>query len=186
MAKVQKSGGLVRDILHEAAEQQLTNMGDRLPRCCVRPPFAINEVDFLRSCSRCAACLHACSYHILHLLPVRCGFLRSGTPAMELCKQGCHLCEGWPCVAACDTGALKMPAANELPKLGRLEVLPQQCLASHSHDCHACMDACPVDGAIARGSDGKPLINEEFCPGCGLCLQACVATPKAIEVQFVA
>lgn len=186
MAKVQKSGGLVREILHEAAEQQLTSMGDRLPRCCVRPPFAIAEADFLRSCSRCAACLKAYSYHVLHMLPARCGFLRSGTPAMELCKHGCHLCEGWPCVAACDTGALKMPVANVMPKLGRLMVSPHRCLASPTHDCHACIDVCPVDGAISTGSDSKPLIIEDYCPGCGLCLEACVADPKAIELQFVA
>ncbi|MBE9516469.1 MAG: hypothetical protein IME93_05785 [Proteobacteria bacterium] len=185
MVKSEKRGGIVREILHEAAEQRLTDMGDQLPRCCVRPPFAIAEAEFLRSCSRCADCLHACSHHILHLLPVRCGFLRSGTPAMELCKQGCHLCDGWPCVAACDTGALKMPPGNELPKLGRLAVLSQQCLASHTHDCHACIDACPIEGAISLGSDSKPLINEAQCPGCGLCLESCVADPKAIAVQFV-
>lgn len=185
---MKKSGtkySLVQQLLNEAAKQQLSETSEQMTRICVRPPFALPETDFLRACTHCAACLHACDYRAIHLLPIRCGFLRSGTPGMELSTVPCHLCKDWPCVTACETGALRQPAANELPELGLISVLSELCLASESNSCNECFDACPVDGAISRDDNGKPVINKSRCPGCAMCLQACVAEPRAFEVQYV-
>lgn len=186
MVEGKRKGDLIRGLMLQAAEEQLSEMGGGLPRCCVRPPFALPEAEFLRRCTHCAECVHACPHHALHLLPARCGFLRSATPAMELCKHACHLCEDWPCVNACEVGALRTPEPGEIPRLGLLSVVTEHCLASTRQDCDACVTACPIEGAIYRGDDNKPIIDSGHCPGCGLCLESCVAEPKAIEVRFVA
>lgn len=185
MAKQESRNSLFRELFSEAAEKQLTESADSTLRVCVRPPFALPEADFLLACTRCAACLHACSYHVLHLLPVRCGFLRSGTPAMELTRAACHLCAHWPCVAACETGALVFPAVDKMPVLGRMAVSPELCLNSRSNECSECYDSCPVEGAISWQENGTPKIDSRRCPGCAMCLQACVAEPRAIDVQYV-
>ncbi len=75
----------------------------------IRPPFAINELEFLLTCSRCNACIDACPYHVIFSLPARIGTKFAATPALDLINHGCHLCEGWPCVTVCEVKALAFP-----------------------------------------------------------------------------
>ena len=76
----------------------------------IRPPFAIEELDFLLACTRCDKCIEACPPGVLFKLPAKWGIKAADTPAMDLRVRGCHLCADWPCVAACEPEALKFPA----------------------------------------------------------------------------
>ena len=160
----------------------------------IRPPFAIDELDFLLACTRCKACTEACSYNVIFPLPARRGVQVAATPVMDLLNRGCHLCEDWPCVQACDTGALKRPEleADEdsesetqavlWPKLARVTIDKKTCLPYAGPECGACRGSCPVPQALLWKSE-RPFIDETVCTGCGLCREACIIEPKAIRVQ---
>ena len=111
----------------------------------------------------------------------------AATPALDLVNHGCHLCAEWPCVSACKPGALKLPEAKDgeaipPPDLATVSVNTATCLAYLGPECGACASSCPVPGAMIWDQE-KPRINPETCTGCGMCREACIVEPKAIEVR---
>ena len=153
----------------------------------LRPPFALDELEFLLACSRCDACVEACPHGVLFELPARLGAQVAGTPAMDLLNRGCHLCADWPCVSACAPGALKRAGEEEspapLPRLARVWIDKERCLPYAGPECGACADSCPVPGALEWLGGLRPVVNEERCTGCALCREACIMEPKAAEVS---
>lgn len=153
----------------------------------IRPPFALGELEFLLTCTRCDKCLQACPYDVIFLLPSRLGVKVAGTPALDLLHKGCHLCQDWPCVQVCEPGALKLaePADAEQPgppRLASVTINPGVCLPYNGPECGACASFCPVPGALLW--DGvKPHIDTDRCSGCGLCREACIAKPSAVDIQ---
>jgi ferredoxin-type protein NapG len=154
----------------------------------LRPPFAAEELKFLLACTRCDKCIEACPYDVLFKLPARLGPQVAGTPAMDLLNRGCHMCQDWPCVAACEPDALKLPEQGEgkLPAPGKLAVVQidqKTCLPYSGPECGACADSCPVPGALVWEGGLRPVINQEICTGCALCREACIVDPKAVTVS---
>lgn len=166
----------------------------------IRPPFAIDELEFLLACTRCDACIEACPYDIVFPLPAKLGAKVISTPAMDLLSKGCHMCEDWPCVNACEVNALVFPdegiknhelsEANALgeqykeryvPNLANAVINKEACLPYSGPECGACR-VCPVEGAMLWSME-KPEINQSLCTGCALCREICIVEPKAILVQ---
>ncbi|MEE9184971.1 MAG: 4Fe-4S dicluster domain-containing protein [Acidimicrobiia bacterium] len=151
----------------------------------IRPPFAVDELEFLLSCTRCGACTNACPYGLIFSLPARLGAQVVGTPALDLLNGGCHLCEDWSCVAACEPGALN-PAGVEsgprLPRIAEVRIDTAACLPYNGPECGACAASCPVPGAMIWDG-GKPRVDPEICVGCGMCREACIVEPKAVAVR---
>ena len=153
----------------------------------IRPPYALDELEFLLTCTRCDKCLQACPHNIIFLLPARLGAKVASTPALDLLHKGCHLCHDWPCVQACDPGALKLasPSDGEEPEplhLASVSINTCVCLPYNGPECSACASSCPVPGALLW--DGvKPHIDADRCSGCGLCREACITEPRAVEIQ---
>lgn len=150
----------------------------------IRPPFALAELDFLLACTRCDHCVEACPHDVLFTLPARLGIQVAGTPAMDLLAKGCHMCDGWPCVNACEPGALA-PAEPEapLPKLAGASIVTDNCLPYSGPECGACAHVCPVPGALEWDGGIRPMINQDLCTGCALCREACIVEPKAIAIS---
>ena len=153
----------------------------------LRPPFAQAELEFLLACTRCDKCIEACPHDVIFNLPARLGAQVAGTPAMDILNKGCHLCDDWPCVNACEPKALQLPVPAEdtappLPKLAYAEINTSSCLPYQGPECGACKPACPVPGAMTWDRE-KPQINPEFCTGCGLCREACIVEPKAVNIS---
>ena len=154
----------------------------------IRPPYALAETEFLLSCTRCDACVEACPHDVLFKLPDRLGTLAAGTPAMDLLNRGCPMCADWPCVGACEPGALKLTVQKDetpppLPRLAVARINTDTCLPYQGPECGACADACPVPGALVWEGRVRPLINAETCTGCALCREACIVEPEAIEIS---
>lgn len=163
------------------AEEQVNQQAKRW----IRPPHAINELDFLLSCSRCGDCITACPHDVVFALPARVGAKVAGTPALDLLNKGCHLCEEWPCVQACDETALSVPAQgedNSPPRLATASINTATCLPYKGPECGACEGSCPVPGALTWHLT-RPVIDEAACVGCGLCRQACIVEPAAVEIR---
>ena len=154
----------------------------------IRPPFAAAELDFLLACTRCDKCIEACPHDVLFKLPARWGIKAAGTPAMDLRVRGCHLCEDWPCVAACEPEALKLPDGDgetppEAAKLARVTINTKTCLPYLGPECGACAHACPIPGALEWEDGLRPVINQDVCTGCALCREACIVEPEAVDVS---
>lgn len=153
----------------------------------IRPPFAAAELDFLLACTRCDKCIEACPHDVLFKLLARWGIKAAGTPAMDLRTRGCHMCQDWPCVAACEPEALKLPDGDgetppEAAKLARVTINTKTCLPYLGPECGACAHACPIPGALEWEDGLRPVINQDVCTGCALCREACIADPEAIDV----
>jgi len=71
----------------------------------LRPPGAVAEDRFLTMCIKCGQCLQVCPYDAILLEDID-GRAGVGTAYIEPTARGCYLCEAFPCVLACPTGAL--------------------------------------------------------------------------------
>jgi len=191
--------GFLTQGARKAAELAVQGADARLKvqaRRWIRPPFALDELEFLLACTRCGDCVEACPHRVIFLLSSRLGAKVTGTPALDLLNRGCHLCEDWPCVAACEPGALGLPQtesdedaqtagqplARPLPELAEVEIDARSCLPYLGPECGGCAHSCPVEGALIWDQD-KPCIVQDLCVGCALCREACIVTPKAITVR---
>jgi len=153
-----------------------------LIRQVIRPPGALNEQDFQRTCYRCGSCVDACGPGALRLLQSSDEAV-SGTPFVDPDLQACELCEGLPCTKACPSGALAR-IRREKVRMGLASWSDRRCLRTTGQECRACVDKCPIGlEAIRFGPQGRVEIVSAGCVGCGGCQQVCPARPKAIRVQ---
>lgn len=140
-----------------------------------RPPGAVAEAQFIAGCTRCGDCIEACPYDAIRKAPERLGNV-AGTPIIEADTAACMMCDDFPCIASCDPGVLTSAIA---PIMGTARIKPHLCLAHHHTTCSVCVERCPVDGAITV-ADGKPMVEEDHCTGCGVCRYVCPAPENAI------
>jgi len=165
----------------------------------LRPPGALKEEDFLSTCIKCGMCVEACPFDTLSL--AKPGDNKPlGTPFFEPRDIPCYMCVDIPCVPVCPTGALDKKSVttnNELDinisKMGVAVVDTKNCIAFWGIQCDACYRACPLlDEAIyleyeknertGKHAFLKPIVDSDFCTGCGLCEHACVTKKAAITV----
>ncbi len=141
----------------------------------LRPPGAVEESAFLDGCTRCNECASACPHDAIRPAPERMR-AAAGTPMLVPEVSPCLMCEDYPCIAACEPKVLRA----DLPKMmGTAVITAHLCVAHHGTQCDTCQNECPVDGAIEL-KDGKPVVNENQCTGCGVCRYVCPAPENAI------
>ncbi len=71
----------------------------------LRPPGAVDEDEFLGLCIKCGQCLQVCPYDSIILEDID-GKAGVGMAYIEPRERGCYLCEAFPCILACPSGAL--------------------------------------------------------------------------------
>ncbi|MGY3927015.1 4Fe-4S binding protein [Aeromonas simiae] len=134
-----------------------------------RPPWAVDELQFLSLCTRCGACATACPRVLLR--PAQHPKYRDspilGTPTLDLTFGSCNYCG--QCVRTCPTGALDLALGRQVQTRVRVA---KQCQASQGFYCLLCEDACPRFAIKVTG--GGVQLNQEACNGCGLCGVACL------------
>lgn len=175
--------------MHQAARGHRADHADEAGttgRAWFRPPFALEESDFIEKCTRCNACEQACTHEVIFPYSAKMGILLARTPAMDLVNKGCRLCSDWPCVQACPEEALGIPKVTDPLdhlRLARVSINENRCLSHlQQQDCRQCLESCPVVRAMDH-KRGGPMINSANCVGCALCLEACIVEPKAIEIR---
>lgn len=150
----------------------------------LRPPGSLPEVAFLTACTRCGACAPVCPVKAILTVPPA-GGLAAGTPYLEIASQPCVACADLPCVRACPTGALTLPADGwNGYRLGTVEFFPERCITYDGRPCRVCVDACPIgDRALGQDGSGHPVLKLEGCVGCGVCVRECVTAPSSFEFR---
>lgn len=149
----------------------------------LRPPGALEEVDFLARCTRCTRCADACETTCIRFFGPEAGAL-AGTPYIEPSVAACNLCG--KCGTTCPTAALVPFTDRETVDMGEAVVDERLCV---SHDgtgiCGACHTACPLrNRALISDWRSRPKVDPTVCVGCGLCEEVCIVDGiKAIRVQ---
>lgn len=165
----------------------------------LRPPAALPEEDFLKTCIKCGMCVEACPFDTLKL--AKPGDNKPlGTPFFDARDVPCYMCPDIPCVPVCPSDALdvsRVTTDNKLDinkaQMGVAVVDTKNCIAFWGIQCDACYRACPLlDVAIkleyeknsrtGKHAYLKPVVDSDTCTGCGLCEHACVTEKAAIFV----
>jgi len=150
-------------------------------RTVLRPPGAVEEVLFLALCDHCGKCAEACPYNVISLSDESAA-LAAGTPEIHPEYGPCRFCDGFPCAAACRTGALEPAHASTTP-MGVVALDTTRCFAWHGSECDECVKACPRGGKALVLREGRVYVDRRECVGCGMCQHVCPAAPSAIEVH---
>lgn len=175
----------VRDSIAAAMPAEQTRL--------LRPPGALPEPEFLRTCQSCGRCASSCPVGAIFMRrreqPRQPGLrLADITPVISAQSQPCVLCASLACMAACPSGALVRTPVERVC-MGTAAWSADRCLRTAGHDCRRCIEQCPRgSNAIGLGETQLagmlPAVVVEYagCAGCGVCEHACPAAPKAIVV----
>lgn len=168
-------------------------------RRLLRPPGGQDEGRLWGACIKCDRCRSACPHGAIDVAHLEDGIVNARTPKMNFRKGFCDFClpdgalvteEGGEaarsdplCVRACPTGALVFgfDCLSGGDKIGVARVDVSECLLyrSGSGRCSKqCVEACAF-GALSLGEDGRLMVDEERCNGCGACEWSCPSSSYA-------
>ena len=174
---------------------------ERIDSLLIRPPGALNEIDFLKKCIRCSACVKVCPQNFLQpsLFEGRLEGLWTpiGKGRFGYCEYNCNLCG-----QVCPTGAIE-----ELPldkkktvSIGTAFIDKNRCLPhAFGIECVVCEEMCPVSPKAIyfqevsfMKADNKeikikqPVVIPDKCTGCAICENKCPVLDKpAIYVTSI-
>ncbi len=146
----------------------------------VRPPGSHPDPEvFLNLCNSCGDCIVACAYNSIFRIQEIEG------PVMNTNEKPCYLCKDYPCIDACETGALKKLEEGTVPYFGYASIKEEKCLnfnllrtKKRKLNCNQCYEVCPIEEAIEIKNKIPQILDN--CIGCGLCKEVC--PNDAIEI----
>src|SRR4030043_444231 len=152
----------------------------------IRPPGAIPETEFLRTCIRCGECMKSCLTNTLQPCFWESGLSGLWTPNMDLrlapCDQNCNVCG-----KVCPTQAIRSLSLDEKThaKVGTAILRKEMCLVwAQNKLCLICDEICPYNDIVFRPVEGyrRPVVIASKCNGCGFCEQRCPVTGESAIV----
>jgi polyferredoxin len=164
----------------------------------IRPPGAVEELEFLERCIKCDQCIRVCPTNVLQPAWFEGGLEGLWSPVVNFrmghCQYHCTACG-----QVCPTGAIQPLSierklgigehASDGPvRLGTAHVDPGRCLPlSKGVPCAVCEEVCPTspkaiytEEIVRTSRDGStrerikaPRVDIDKCIGCGICENAC-------------
>ena len=174
----------------------------------IRPPGAVEELEFLERCLKCDQCARVCPTNVIQPAGLEAGIEGLWTPVLNFRLGHCQLhCTA--CGQVCPTGALRRVSENEKLgtgsfsdqgpiRLGTAHIDVGRCLPhSAGVACSVCEEVCPTspkaiytERIIQQRRDGQqievsvPRVDIDRCIGCGICEYECpvVGDRRAIYI----
>lgn len=155
----------------------------------VRPPGALVEEEFVRTCIICQECVRVCPPQGLQPAFFEAGLKAMGTPYLAPRRGkpgGCELNRSCPhlCARVCPVGALQLIEKPDVPKkmkMGTARLDRSHCLAwEQGTGCRVCVEACPT--GAAQSYLRRVVVDANLCSGCGICERVCPVVNSAIHV----
>lgn len=154
----------------------------------LRPPGAINETDFLSSCTRCGLCVQSCPTSFIQPAVLESGFIGLWTPVVNA-KTGFCAWECNNCTQVCPTDSIQKLSLLQKQRfqIGTAVIDKNKCYTySDGFNCTACEEVCPTPEKaiqfrqveINNFEDKQVKINQIFikpdlCTACGICEYVC-------------
>ncbi|MDO8588259.1 MAG: 4Fe-4S binding protein [Armatimonadota bacterium] len=154
----------------------------------IRPPGAMEEEEFLATCTRCSQCMKVCPTNGLQPALLEAGLEGIWTPILipqiGECTQKCNLCQ-----AVCPTQAIQPFTVKEKDYLfiGMAIIDRSSCWVWNSDKpCLVCDEVCAYNAVYWKKVDGvsRPFVNDHKCTGCGICEQHCPIQPQSAIRAF--
>lgn len=155
------------------------------PVKALRPPGALPEDEFVRTCILCQECVRVCPTGGLRPATLEAGLAGIGTPILLPRQGGCSLNPSCPhlCASVCPVGAIQ-PIQPAQMKVGLARVDRSLCLAwDQGVRCLVCVEACLNNAA--QPFNGRITVDPTKCTGCGRCESGCPVAGSAIRVYPV-
>lgn len=140
----------------------------------LRPPYALDEAQFLEACDACGECITACPEEIL----LADGL---GRPRVEFSAGHCTFCD--LCAQSCTRGAFRAKDERERP-WNAVAVVSENCLEHRGIACRTCELGCEpmaISFSPRPGGINHLQIDSEQCIGCGACVALCPV--NALQVR---
>jgi ferredoxin-type protein NapF len=156
--------------IHQSRRNFLRGRGKSRPS--VRPPWAVEESQFLQGCTRCDKCIKICPEAII----VRGD---GGFPIVRFDLGECTFCE--KCIQSCPDGVL-VKQDGFGPWKHKVEI-QKSCIVYKGVVCMTCRDQCEpraIEFPLVSGPLRLPVLNAELCNGCGACIRPCPS--EAIQI----
>jgi len=144
-------------------------------RNSIRPPWSVDEYQFVEACRDCSACLEICPESIIE-------FDSRMQPRINFHKGECIFCAD--CVSVCQSGALQKTTEDAWPWIASVTLI-KACLAEQNTLCRSCGEVCEHEALgfpLRAGGIARPEINHEKCSGCGACVAICPT--RALEIAY--
>lgn len=130
----------------------------------IRPPWSIDEAQFIDGCTRCHACVDACETQVLIVKG-------DGFPEIDFQRAECTFCGR--CVAACPEPVF---ISIESQPWQRKAIISTTCLTFQNVACRSCQDVCEPNAIkfkLRLGGIAQPELERDSCTGCGSCISSC-------------
>lgn len=174
----------------------------------IRPPGAVEELEFLERCVKCDQCIRVCPTNVLQPAWFEGGLEGLWSPVLNF-RMGCCKLHCTACGYVCPTGAIQRMSVDEKlglgefteqgpVRLGTAHIDPARCLPHAAGvPCVVCQEVCPTspkaiytERVVRTRRDGEqvelelPRVDIDLCIGCGICERECpvVGDQRAIYV----
>jgi len=165
-------------------------LGREKPRFTpIIPPGAESLKRFISRCTGCGMCMQVCPTGVIAYSKIEersHGILQANLRySRAFCEYECNAC-----TRVCPSGALNPLTVKkrQQTKIGEVNLNKDLCVVFDKYQaCGACAEHCPT-GAVRMEpyilNLSKPVIQPEYCIGCGHCEYVCPTRPiRAITVE---